>query len=449
LGRKPKVLVVDDELAVRESLGEWLQEEGYEVGLAEDGPAALNLLKRDTWDVMLLDLKMPGMSGLDVIKESRETSPETEVIMMTAFATVDTAVLAMKEGAFDYLVKPFDPDEMELQIRKVVAHKEIVAQNIVLRQELEKSRGPDEIIGVSAAMQEVFQLVTRVAPSESTVLITGESGTGKELVARAIHCHSPRLHAPFVAVNCAALPETLLESELFGHEKGAFTGAETSKKGRFELANRGTIFLDEIGDVTPKTQVNLLRVLEEREVVRLGGQHSIGVDVRVVAASNQDLKRVMAEDRFREDLYFRLNVIQIHLPPLRERMEDVPPLVRHLIKRLSFELGLPRAAVSPAAMRLLGGYHWPGNVRELKNVLERAMVIGHGSEITPDNLPFDLRAAEPPEAPGSLKEMERLHIARVLGENSWNISKSARVLEIDRQTLYNKIEKYGLKAPGS
>ncbi len=449
MGRKPKVLVVDDELAVRESLGEWLREEGYEVGLAEDGAAALGMLRRDTWDVMLLDLKMPGMSGIDVIIESREVAPETEVIMMTAFATVDTAVLAMKEGAFDYLVKPFNPDEMELQIRKVVAHKEIVAENIILRMELQKSRGPDEIIGVSPAMLEVFNLVTKVAPSDSTVLISGESGTGKELVARAIHCHSPRLHAPFVAVNCAALPETLLESELFGHEKGAFTGAETAKKGRFELASGGTIFLDEIGDISPKTQVNLLRVLEEREVVRLGGQHPIGVDVRVVAATNQDLKKVMAEEKFREDLYFRLNVIQIHLPPLREHKEDIPPLVRHLLKRLSFELGLPQAVVSPAAMRLINGYHWPGNVRELKNVLERAMVIGQGSEITPENLPFDFRDREPEESPRSLREVEKLHIIRMLNSNDWNISKTSRELEVDRQTLYNKIQKYGLKAPGS
>jgi DNA-binding NtrC family response regulator len=368
--------------------------------------------------------------------------------MMTAYATVDTAVQAMKEGAFDYLVKPFDPDEIELQIKRIVEHKELVLENILLRKKLEEKYGGDEIIGKSEAMQRVFELIERVASTESTVLITGESGTGKELVAQAIHGNSRRCYMPFVAVSCGALPETLLESELFGYEKGAFTGAEHTKKGRFELAEGGTLFLDEIGDISLKTQVDLLRVLQQKEFRRLGGQELIKVDVRIIAATNRDLKKAIEERRFREDLYYRLNVISIQLPTLRERKEDIPLLVAAFIRKDCLELNREEKKVSSSALKALMHYDWPGNVRELENVIERALVIGQGKEIVPEDLPFPRKELETKTFPNSLKLMEKIHIERVLGESDWNVSRAARELDIDRQTLYNKIEKYGIKKGG-
>lgn len=443
--KKPRILVVDDETAMRESLKDWLQEDGYEVGLAESGEAALNRARESHWDIILLDLKMPGMDGLESLKHLKEVAPEAEILMMTAYATVDTAVQAMKQGAFDYLVKPFDPDEVNMQIHKIVAHKELVEENILLRRKLEEKYQFDEIIGKCEAMQEVFDLIVRVAPTESTVLITGESGTGKELVAQAIHANSARCYMPFIAVSCGALPEALLESELFGYERGAFTGAEHTKKGRFELADGGTLFLDEVGDISLKTQVDLLRVLQQREFRRLGGEKMIRVDVRILAATNRDLQQAIQENRFREDLFYRLNVISIHLPPLRERREDIPLLVQAAVRKYALEMNREPVKVSPSAMKLLMDYDWPGNVRELENIVERAMVIGKGREIVPDDLPFTRKELGAEAIPRSLKMMEKLHIARILRETQWNISRAARELDIDRQTLYNKIQRYGLK----
>jgi two-component system response regulator AtoC len=382
MSKMPRILVVDDEKAMRESLNDWLKEDGYQVGLAESGKTAIDMARNGTWEVILLDLKMPGMDGLETLKKLKEVRPDAEILMMTAYASVDTAVKAMKEGAFDYLVKPFDPDEVEMQIKKIVAHKELVLENILLRKKLEETYQFDEIIGKSDVMQEVFELISRVAPTDSTVLITGESGTGKELIARALHGNSNRCYMPFIAVSCGALPDSLLESELFGYEKGAFTGAEHTKKGRFEMAHKGTLFLDEIGDISLKTQVDLLRVLQQKEVQRLGGEEVIEVDVRIIAATNRDLSRAIQENRFREDLYYRLNVIAIKVPPLRERKED---------------------------------------------------------------LPFSRREPGPEAFPKSLKMMEKIHIRRILEATGWNISQAARELGIDRQTLYNKTEKYGIK----
>ena len=445
MAQKPSILVVDDEAAMRESLKDWLMEDGYEVSVASSGENAIAMAGEKGFDVILLDLKMPGMDGLEALKKLKEVSPEAEILMMTAYATVDTAVLAMKEGAFDYLVKPFDPDEIEIQIKKIVAHKELVMENILLRKKLEEKYQFDEIIGRSDAMQEVFDLIGRVAPTDSTVLITGESGTGKELVAQAIHGNSNRCYMPFVAVSCGALPESLLESELFGYEKGAFTGANHSKRGRFEMADKGTLFLDEIGDISLKTQVDLLRVLQQKEFNRLGGEDMIKADVRIIAATNRDLLKAIRENRFRDDLYYRLNVISIHIPPLRERREDIPLLVNAFIRKYCLEMNRESSKIAPSALKLLMDYDWPGNVRELENIIERALVIGRGQEIVADDLPFSSKEPAFRAFPKSLKMMEKMHIEGTLNNCDWNISRAARELDIDRQTLYNKIEKYEIK----
>ncbi len=445
MNKKTRILIVDDETAIRESLKDWLLEDGYTIDLASCGEDAVAMAEKKNWDIILLDLKMPGMDGLETMEKLKEIRPETEILMMTAFATIDTAVKAIKQGAFDYLVKPFDPDEVDMQIKKIVNHKQLVMENILLRQQLEDKSRYDEIIGRSDAMQEIFDLISRVAPTDSTVLITGESGTGKELVAQAIHGNSRRCYMPFIAVNCGALPDSLLESELFGYEKGAFTGAEYTKKGRFELADKGTLFLDEIGDISLKTQVDLLRVLQQREFRRLGGQDLINVDVRIVAATNRNLQNAIQEKRFRDDLYYRLNVISIHIPPLRDRKEDIELLSEAFIRRYCLEMNKEERKITPNAKKLLQDYSWPGNVRELENIIERALVIGRGDKITEEDLPFSKRTAPLPPLPKSLKLMEKVHIERVLSENDWNISRSAQDLGVDRQTLYNKIEKYHIK----
>ncbi|MEJ2234009.1 MAG: sigma-54 dependent transcriptional regulator [Syntrophobacterales bacterium] len=444
MSKKIRILVVDDETAMRECLRDWLLEDDYEVGLAASGPEAIAMAKDYSWHVVLLDLKMPGMDGLQALAELRQVAPNAEVVMMTAYATVDTAVQAMKSGAFDYLVKPFDPEEVELLIKKVVSHQELVLENILLRRRLEEREEFDEIIGQSQPMLDLFETLSRVAPVDSTVLITGESGTGKELVARAIHGNSPRCYYPFITVSCGALPDSLLESELFGHEKGAFTGADQIRKGRIEMANGGTLFLDEIGEISAKTQVDLLRVLQEKKIQRLGSEREIPVDVRILAATNRDLLKAIGEQRFREDLYYRLNVISIHLPPLRQRKEDIPILAESFIRKFCLEMNKDLVTIGPEAMRLLTNYHWPGNVRELENIIERALVIGTGKAIVPGDLPFGQGQIQEAEVPESIHEMERLHIKRILNNTAWNISQSARRLGIDRQTLYNKMQKYGL-----
>ena len=445
---KVHILIVDDEEIVRESLSSWLELDGYEVGVAENGARALERLPEKDWNLAMVDLKMPGMDGIELMDEIRKVKPETIVIIMTAYATVDTAVQAMKKGAYDYIVKPFNPEDLSMTIRKIIEHQKLVKENIYLRKELKKQYQLHDMVSKNHKMIEIFELVKTVAKSNSIVLVQGESGTGKELLSRAIHMESPRHHAPFVTVSCASLTETLLESELFGHEKGAFTGADQAKSGKIELAKDGTLFLDEIGDISLKLQMDLLRVIEQREFRRVGGTRLIPITSRIICATNRDLAKAIEEGKFREDLYYRLNVISVHIPPLRERKEDIPLLVEHFLDRFNIEMGKAVDGLAESAMRLLMDYGWPGNARELRNVIERAMVVSKGKILLDADLSL-------PQASGvsgaqdsrskSLSEMEKEHIRQVLAANRWNIVRSAQVLGIDRVTLYNKIRKYELK----
>jgi DNA-binding NtrC family response regulator len=443
-----RVLVVDDEEIVRESLSGWLKQDGYHVETASDGPSALERTKKERWSVLLVDMKMPGMDGLQVLEQARQMQPDLVAVIMTAYATVDTAVSAMKLGAYDYLVKPFDPDELSLMMEKIVAQQALVRENALLRKALRRDYRFRDLVSKSPAMQQLFDLARTVAKSATTILILGESGTGKELMARAIHAESPRVGGPFVAVSCAALTETLLESELFGHERGAFTGAIARHKGKFESAHHGTLFLDEIGDISPKLQLDLLRVLEERKFTRIGGVESVEVDVRVIAATNRDLPKAVASGAFREDLYYRLNVISLSLPPLRDRKEDIPLLVDNLLERLAAEGHRRIDGVSREAMNALMAHDWPGNVRELRNVLERAVVVASSALVQPADLGMAEKAAVSLAADAgdaTLETVERRHIAAVLDRTQFNITHAARILDIDRVTLYNKIKKYHLR----
>lgn len=446
MDRNVSIIVVDDEEIVRESLKEWLLDDGYNVDTAEDGPTALKMMKEKSYDIAIIDLKMPKMDGLEVMERMKEISPETKVIMITAYATVHTAVQAIKMGAYDYLVKPCNPEEISLLIQRLIESQSLAKEVVYLRKKLEEQYRFHDLVSKSHKMQKIFEFAKTIAQTSSNVLILGESGTGKELLARAIHNEGPRANYPFVAVSCVALPETLLESELFGHEKGAFTDAITQKKGKFEIADKGTIFLDEIGDISPKLQLSLLRVIQEKEIVRVGGEKPIKLDVRIIAATNRDLKKLVQEGKFREDLYYRLNVITIEIPPLRERKEDIPLLVNHFIQKFNVELKKNVQKITDDAMKALLKYNWPGNVRELENVIERAMVVCKDNIIRKE----DLGLPEEDEVflglkDKSLKSVEREHILRVLKENDWNIQRSAEILGIDRATLYNKIKKYNLR----
>jgi len=444
------ILVVDDEEIVRDSLSGWLEEDGYNVEAVESGRKALERLPVKNWDLMLVDLKMPGMDGIQLMDEVRKTHPEMLVIIMTAYATVDTAVKAMKKGAYDYFVKPFNPDDISLTIRKIVDHHKLIQENMFLRKELKKQYKLRDMISKNEKMLEIFELARTVAKSSSTVLILGESGTGKELLARALHDESPRMDAPFISVSCASLTESLLESELFGHEKGAFTGATAIKRGKLELAADGTLFLDEIGDIGLKLQMDLLRVLEQKEFRRVGGSDVISINSRIIAATNRDLKAAIEEGRFRADLFYRLNVISIHIPPLRDRKEDIPLLVDHFIEKFNIEMGKEIRGVSEGAVRILMDNEWPGNARELRNIIERAMVVAKGNMITEADV---IRPAGPGSGANhwtkTLEEVELEHIRAVLIENQWNILRSAQTLGIDRVTLYNKIKKHDMKKEGA
>jgi DNA-binding NtrC family response regulator len=442
-----RIMVVDDELIIRESLAAWLERDGHHVEMAASGEAALEKLTADRFDILLVDIKMEGMSGLDLLKVIKDDDMDTAVVMITAYGSISTAIDAMKHGATEYLLKPFDPEEIGLLIEKIIAQQAQEKENLYLRQEVKERSRFESMIGQSAAMQTVFDLINDVAPTESTVLITGETGTGKGLAAKALHTCSHRAQGPFVAVNCGAIPEHLMESELFGHQKGAFTDARETKKGRLELANGGTLFLDEIGEIGMRMQIDLLRVLEDRIFYRVGGTQPMEADFRVVAATNRDLKKAIADGSFREDLFYRLNVIAFAMPPLRDRKEDIPLLCDHFMNRFAQETNKPVRKISRDAMDEMMVYDWPGNIRELENAIERAVVVGKGIQVELGDLPIVCLPDGPKPANHTLKAIEKSHIEQVLKENAWNISTCAKILGIDRSTLYSKIKRYQLQSP--
>ena len=442
---KGKILIIDDELVVRDSLSKWFASEDYLARPVAGGRDALEAIQQDTWDIALLDIKMPGMDGMELQQRLHEADPELMVIFMTGYATVETAVQALKHGAYDYITKPVDPDELLHLVGKAMEHRRTRQEVVRLRENLQQIFPKSEMVGRGPAMKRVYELIEMVAPTDATVLVAGESGTGKELVARAIHAASPRRFMPMVSIHCGALTETLLESELFGHERGAFTGAQYRKKGKFEVAEGGTVFLDEIGDISLKTQTDLLRVLQEKEIVRVGGNQPLKVDFRCVAATNKKLEDLVKAGTFRPDLYYRLNVFSIELPPLRDRREDIPLLADHFLHKYSEAMNKPNAHISAGAVEVLLNYEWPGNVRELENAIERALVIARESEIQPSDFPFQVQRCEDSVSGRSLEQVERVHIERILQETEWNLSRAARVLGIDRTTLYNKLKRYGLK----
>jgi len=439
------LLIVDDEESVRDSLYNWFIEDGFNVKCAENAKEALTMLESENFDIILADIKMPGMDGLEMHRRIKTLSPEAIVIIMTAFASVETAVQALKDGAYDYITKPFDPDDLSHLIRNAATQIEQKAEAENFKNKETNLENIEDIVGNSQPMMQVLKEVENVSQSNSSVIITGESGTGKELIARAIHSNSSRKFFPLVTVHCGALSEDLLESELFGHEKGAFTGAMFNRKGRFEIADGGTIFLDEIATISGKMQIELLRVLETKKFVRVGGNKEIKSDFRVICATNRDLKKMVEQGTFREDLYYRLNVVNINIPPLRERPGDISLLVNYFIKKYCTNMSRDLISIEPAAMKRLEQYDFPGNVRELENMIERAIVVGNGKEIRIKDLPMKTNA--PVDSSESLSELERKHILQTLNKFDWNISRSAKVLKVDRVTLYNKIKKYDLKNP--
>jgi DNA-binding NtrC family response regulator len=440
-----KILIVDDELILRESLAGWLQRDGHTVDTASSGEEALEKLKEARFDIMLVDIKMEGISGLDVLQHVKENDPDVAIVMITAYGSIPTAIEAMKNGAYDYMLKPFDPNELGVLIDKIIKHQDQEREMLFLREEHKERTRFESMIGQSKPMQEVFDLICDVAPMESTVLITGETGTGKGLAAKAIHTNSPRCNGPFVMVNCGAIPEHLMESELFGHQKGAFTDAKETKKGRLELAHDGTLFLDEVGEINMRMQIDLLRVLEDRVFYRVGGTQPIEADFRVIAATNRNLEKAIKDGSFREDLFYRLNVISIKMPSLNKRKEDIPLLAEHFLHRFIQETNKDIDKIDREAMDELMLYDWPGNVRELENAIERAVVVAKERRILPEYLPIFCH--EPLHAPrnNSLQEVEKAHIRLILTDNDWNIARCAKILDIDRSTLYSKIKRYNLQ----
>lgn len=449
---KPTVLLVDDERNTREGLARALRR-NYRILLADSGMAALEILNEEEPDAVLTDLRMPGMDGMTLVRRILARDPQPVCILLTAYGNVETAVEAMKNGAYDFLTKPVNLDRLEVLLKRAIQSRRLESSNRELRQQLDAKYGMSNIIGNSGAMQEVFDTLRQVAPSRATVLIEGESGTGKELVAHALHRLSPRANNPFVAVHCAALSDSLLESELFGHEKGAFTGATETRKGRFELADGGTLFLDEIGEVEPSTQVKLLRVLEERRFERVGGMESLDVDTRLLTATNRDLKQMVREGEFREDLYFRLNVVKISLPPLRRRREDIPLLLQHFLEEFNRENLKDIEGFTPDALEALTRYRWPGNIRELRNVVERMVVLARGDKLTVRDLPSEMReerggSAEAPvrvEGARSMQDAEKSMILQALKDQRGNRTRAAEQLGISRRTLHRKLNEYDLR----
>ncbi|MCM8813050.1 MAG: sigma-54 dependent transcriptional regulator [Candidatus Omnitrophica bacterium] len=456
----PRILIVDDDQSFRFVLEETLRKEGYSVAACAGGGQALEQFSRERFDVVTLDIKMPDMDGFEVLRRMKAQVPEQLILIITAFGGQKIAVEAVQKGAYDYFTKPFELEELRVVIRRALDRERVGAENIRLRRELEGKYDFAEIIGNSGKMREIFALMRKVAATDVTVLIQGESGTGKELVARAIHYQSARREYPFVKINCAAIPDTILESELFGYERGAFTDAASRKIGKFEAAHQGTIFLDEIGDMSVSTQAKVLRVLQEKEFERLGSNASVKVDVRIIAATNKDLVRAGKEGQFREDLLYRINVVPLYLPPLRERREDIPLLFDHFMQRFSREMHKPIRHIALDAMELLMNYHWPGNIRELENVLQRAIVLAEQEMISKDDLPlfirsYDKTVRQPQERADfskSLRDMvqeitadvEKQLIIQALERTNWNRTDAARLLRVSRKGLFNKMKRYQL-----
>ena len=457
--QQPRVLVVDDERSMRELLEIVLRREGYDVVVAENGRSAIEVIEREPIDLLISDIKMPDMSGVEVLRAAKKADQDVLAIMVTAFASTETAVEAMRLGACDYLSKPFDVDLLKMKVREKIENRQLRQENVLLKRTLGLTHQFSNIIGRSSAMLEVFKMIETVARTNSTILLTGESGTGKGLVAQAVHFHSLRRDRPMVALNCGAMPETLLESELFGHMRGAFTGADANKKGLLEAAEKGTIFLDEIGEMSPVMQVKLLRVLQERRFRRVGGLEELQADIRVIAATNQDLTKAVAEGRFREDLYYRINVIPIVLPPLRERREDIPLLAEHFLAKYAEQMGKSVTAISRGAMDLLRQHDWPGNIRELENVIERAVALEATPAVLPESLPPTLRAVRArPDVPASdalppsgfdleahVKEIERGYIAQALQRAGGVQVKAAELLGMSFRSFRYYVKKYNLR----
>jgi DNA-binding NtrC family response regulator len=447
---KANILVIDDEESMRDSCRQTLSRDGNSVEAAADGTEGLAMLAERSFDVVVLDLRMPGLSGVEVLKRIRQSDPAAVVIVITGYATVDSAVEAMKNGAYDFLPKPFTPDTLRAIVKRALEKRELSLENFLLRDQLRVSFGPDAVVGRSDSMKKVEELIRKVGPTDSTVLISGESGTGKELVARAIHRASTRKDKPFIVVDCGSLVENLFESELFGHIKGSFTGATATKYGRFELANGGTLFFDEIGNIGTEIQTKLLRVLQEREITKVGGSQVVKVDVRIVAATNEDLHEAVKAGTFRDDLFYRLSVVPIAMPPLRARRGDIPLLVNHFLNRYNAKRRKGMVAVSDQAMKALVDYDWPGNVRELENAIERAVVLTENDVIGPSDLLYYGRMTARPLGPGTyeirrLEEVERDHIEKTLAMLNGQRGRTAEALGIDRKTLRAKLKRYGIE----
>ncbi len=447
----PRVLIIDDDPAILDSCGQVLRREGYVVQEAKEGKGGLALFNAESFHLVLLDLKLPGMDGLEVLRRIKDISPETAVVIITGYASIESAVEAVKRGAFDYVSKPFTPEELRVAARRALDGRKMLIMNLALRRELESKGEFDLVVGKSRAMACVLDIVRQVSPAESTVLITGASGTGKELIAREIHRHSLRRNAPFVVVDCGALVETLFESELFGHVKGSFTGAHETKHGRFEVADGGTIFLDEISNIGLNIQAKLLRVIQEREVTRIGSSRPIKVDVRILAATNEKLEDLVRKEKFREDLFYRLSVVPIHLPPLKERREDIPLLVEHFLQKYNKRAKKNVTSVTSRAVQALQDYDWPGNIRELENTVERAVVLSKTDVIELEDLMYHgISAGTQSLGPvggrfRTLEEVEKEYIRTVLRAQYGNKSRAAEILGIDRKTLWAKIKKYSLE----
>ncbi len=458
-----RILIADDDENIRKSLSELLAGDGHYVLAVEDGYAAIEAITYDQWDLVILDVKMPKIDGLEVLKRIKESNSGADVIIITGYSTVENAVAVMKNGAADYIVKPFTPDEIRIRIRNIIDRRLITAENIYLRRELEERFKFENIIGKSKAMQEIFRLIEKVAPTDSTILIRGQSGTGKELIARAIHQHSLRKDEKFIAVDCGALPETLLESELFGHVKGSFTGAIVTKSGLLEVANGGTFFLDEVGDLSPGMQAKMLRVLQEKEFRQVGGVKNIKVDIRLVAATNQDLEMMIKKGMFREDLFYRINIVPIHLPPLRERQEDIPLLADHFLKVYNERRSKRIKGFTPEALRMLVDFHWPGNVRELENIIDRMVIMSDSEVIDVEHVPiyivgnrvcFKITAARTAAELKELKKhirveavgnVEKAFLTEALRRNEWNVSKAARDVGMQRQNFQAMMRKHDIR----